>query len=255
MELVEQYMAGQSIASLARKFHMGHLTVRRLLESNGVAVRSPEEQKRLSRTRSVPMSHQLQERLVGELLGDGRIILGKHMSPFSFASKHIEYAQWMASLFSLEHIPLAKGGVKRIEQQDARTGRTYMRYAFLTKGTVELHAFGAAWYAAGKKSIPTTLVLSKLAVLHWWLGDGTIGRRCGFFCTDCFTSQEVERLSKDLNRLFDICSRPVRRRNPNGNEVFRIYLPRVSLVKMLNSIGMPPLKCLAHRWKIDGGLS
>lgn len=246
--IVQEYQSGSSITALALRYHMSWLTIRHLLLDANVPLRTLREAQRLCRRCSAPMSTELQERVKGELLGDGRIVVGKHLSYFVFASKHREYAEWLLSWFKQERVPIGKGGVCRVEQYDARTMKTYTRYTFRTKSTEEFHSIGVTWYVNGVKRAPPDLLLSKLSVLHWWLGDGSIGNGCGHFCTDCFTADVVSKLSLLLNELFGIDSRVVQRKNPNGEIVHRIYMRKTSLTKMLDEIGHSPIACLAYRW-------
>jgi hypothetical protein len=69
-------------------------------------------------------------------------------------------------------------------------------------------------------------------------------------CTDGFSAEDVEFLSTGLNRLLDMESRSVSRKNPKGNKIFRIYIPWRDLEKMWQFIGDPPIAPLAHRWRL-----
>ena len=50
------------------------------------------------------------------------------------------------------------------------------------------------------KFVPLNIeeLLTPLALVHWIMGDGYSSDNCTFICTDNFTKQDVERLTKIL---------------------------------------------------------
>lgn len=247
-ELVAAYNDGASISSPARRHKKAWSTIKSVLVAHGAQLRSVEEAKALSRHRSRPMSQQLMSRLTGELLEDGAIEMGKKLSCFAFSSKHKDYMSWLARLVSVD-VPLAKGRVREVCSYDKRTGKQYTQHRFRTLGTVEIHALGTMWYPDAVKTVPDDLRLDRHILLHWWLGDGSVGNRCGFLCTDNFT--DVRRLSFLLNSTWNWNTRPRKRTNPSGTRVTRIYIPRTSLERMWGIMDDPPIASLAYRWRLQ----
>lgn len=47
-------------------------------------------------------------------------------------------------------------------------------------------------------------LLTPLGLAHWIMGDGSFSDNCTFICTDNFTKQDVERLTKVLGNKFGI---------------------------------------------------
>jgi hypothetical protein len=249
-EIADDYASGMSARQIALCRKTSDWTIRKLLALKRVRLRSLKETGCIRFYKSIPMTSQLMEIIDGELLGDGGIINYKYGSSFSFSTKHNEYAIWLASFFSKENVDFVGSGVRMLRRFDKRTGKRRIEFNFRTKSTSEMKEIGQRWYKGGRKVIPLDLSLSNISLLHWWLGDGSRDKKSGIghFCTDAFTEREVCRLSRLLNNLIGIESRVVKRKNPNGNGVFRIQVSRLDLDRMFDFIGDAPLTCLAYRW-------
>lgn len=235
---------------LAKKFHLANATIKQILIENNIKIRSKEESKRLSREHHIEIPGTLMEIICGEMLGDGSMYSSKYQAACKFTSKHLDYMEWLFSCFNRFSIPMSKSGIRKVQQFDKRTNKTYTRFYFGTKCSTEIKNIYDAWYISGTKTVPKNLKLTPTTALHWWLGDGYVSTRCGFLCTDCFTKKEVDFLSELLNATFGLNTKTYPRKNPSGKVVYRIYLPQKTLVKLLSIIGEPPIKSLSYRWEI-----
>lgn len=252
-QISQAYMEGASMREIALQMRASPTTIKNVLVGRDVSFRSVAETATLTYSRSIPITQSLLETIEGELLGDGSIRHYRHISSFVFSSKHKEYAQWLSNFFIREKVELGRSGVYPVVWFDERIQKTCIRFSFYTRGTSEFRAIGDRWYRNGTKIVPPDLHLSKTSLLHWWLGDGSRDKYDGFgrLCTDAFEEHEVYFLSSLLNDLVAIESTVILRKNPNGTEVLRIYIPRLDLDKMLSFLGSAPLACLAHRWGIQ----
>ena len=95
------------------------------------------------------------------------------------------------------------------------------------------------------KFVPLNIeeLLTPLGLAHWIMGDGYYSVNCTFICTDNFTKQDVETLSKVLGNKFGIkatLKRCFASKNKDGVEVWRIRTSRLSMVK-LKTLAVPYL--------------
>ena len=84
------------------------------------------------------------------------------------------------------------------------------------------------------KFVPLNIeeLLTPLGLAHWIMGDGYYSDNCTFICTDNFTKQDVERLTKILGNKFGIkatLKRCFASKNKDGIEVWRIRTSRLSM--------------------------
>jgi hypothetical protein len=108
-----------------------------------------------------------------------------------------------------------------------------------------LSAVRSRWYVGKKKIVPADFVLSPLAALHWYVGDGSLHKQNPriVFCTDGFDDLSVRRLLKQL----ELCGfrprlRYSRKKHP------RIELGVDDVAKWLSWIGPCPVPELSHKW-------
>jgi hypothetical protein len=108
------------------------------------------------------------------------------------------------------------------------------------------------WYKNGVKIVPKGLNLTKMMLLHWWMGDGFINKRSrqAYICTDSFQSKEVLYLVGKINELVGTNSKLKYRKNPGGAVIPRIYFSKTDIKLFLNFIGESPVKSLEYRWRI-----
>lgn len=137
------------------------------------------------------------EILIGALLGDGCLTLGKHsVNPqFIYVSKSKQHVEFVCNNF-MEYSYTEK--IKYMSYFDKRTNKTYERYTFRTISDKELSELYKEWYSNGKKHIPKSLILTSTICLIWYIGDGCIcnsnkdNSQYIKLSTHCFLKEEQE---------------------------------------------------------------
>jgi len=79
-------------------------------------------------------------------------------------------------------------------------------------------------------------MLTPVGLAHWIMGDGYYNRGIVKICTDNFTQEEVLKLIKVLDNKFEIKSSINRRKNANGNIVWRIRVRKLSMEKLIKLV-------------------
>ena len=103
----------------------------------------------------------------------------------------------------------------------------------------ELHRL---WYkeinSKYKKILPDGIeeMLTPIGLAHWIMGDGYYDDGVVKICTVNFTQEEVLKLIKVLENKFEIKSSINRRKNPNGNIVWRIRVRKLSMEKLIKLV-------------------
>ncbi len=96
------------------------------------------------------------------------------------------------------------------------------------------------WYPNDKKSVPKTIELTPIVVLHWYLGDGTLDNERGVeFCTEGFDADSIEYLREKLTNIVEV---DVTKRN-------RLLVPNRSVFEFFEYVGhSAPFEDYAHKW-------
>jgi hypothetical protein len=204
-----------------------------------------------------------EEVLTGCLLGDGSLmkynkLSGKSFPRFSKKNKYEDHIEFVAKeMFSI----LWK---ERISFEVHKKYRT--KYYLLRSGVHKyLEPYFQKWYPKEnnyKKVVPKDLVITPKVLLHWFLDDGYSTRRKGYgrrcrqikiaLCTECFSKEEQDFLSKQLFDNFGIKSRVGPASWKNSKEVrhsWRIYINQSDADLFFKTIGPPPVQSLAYKWK------
>ena len=154
-----------------------------------------------------PLTKRQIEIINGCLLGDGTIEKPNHGGNCRFTEGHTiayeeyvlnlykEFGEWANKIhYKKEKSSFVKG---RLVNAKAQVHIRSKKHDFLT-------TLRSLWYPDGIKIIPTELELTPLTLTHWYCGDGYITEYNCLFCTDGFTTDEVNLLSAKLKYTFDI---------------------------------------------------
>lgn len=178
------------------------------------------------------------EIVTGEMLGDGYIKYDpftpgtKGRLQFTFSSDILHYVKY------LKHVALAPICTEFEPTpwpNPETTGKKTTQYSISTKSLESISKLHSSWYKKenGKniKFVPLNIeeLLTPLGLAHWIMGDGYYSDNCTFICTDNFTKQDVERLTKILGNKFGIKATLKKRKNKDGIEVWRIRTSRLSM--------------------------
>jgi LAGLIDADG DNA endonuclease family/Proton-conducting membrane transporter/NADH-Ubiquinone oxidoreductase (complex I), chain 5 N-terminus/NUMOD1 domain len=182
------------------------------------------------------------EIITGELLGDGHIRYNPKNFPkvngrlaFTFSTKilyYVEYLKYEALGF------ICTKSKPTPWPNPLFSNKEPTQYWFSSKQLPILSELHHLWYkeidGKYKKKIPDGIeeMLTPVGLAHWIMGDGYYGDGAVKICTDNFTQEEVLKLIKVLDNKFEIKSSINRRKNPNGNIVWRIRVRKLSMEKL-----------------------
>ncbi len=238
-ELVDRYVAGESCYDIARDLDTHPENIRKILAKLHISRRSRKELAKIA-AHDIPMSQELQERLVGWLLGDGCLQHTGFTSYFQLSSKHEEYIDFAKNAFEKEGIRCRK-----YKQVDKTYKTTSFRLATIC--TLQFEEERCKWYKGKIKIVPNDIVLSSVAIQHWIMDDGTLDKKKGHmrFCTCSFSVEECELLSQKLNEFLGITNASwviEKKKYP------RIYVPKRHVKCLLNKAGNCNIECFIYKW-------
>lgn len=182
------------------------------------------------------------EIITGELLGDGHIRYNPNSSPcyngrleFTFSAKilyYIEYLKYEALSF------ICTKSKPTPWPNPLLSNKEPTQYWFSSKRLPIFSELHLLWYKEidGKyiKILPERIeeMLTPIGLAHWIMGDGYYDDGGVKICTDNFTQEEVLKLIKVLENKFEIKSSINRRKNSNGNIVWRIRIRKLGMEKL-----------------------
>jgi len=230
-------------------------TVKNWLKKLGVKIRSRSEAQRISQSNHVDLCVELLEVLNGLMLGDGHLSLAKWSSFYQHGSKFRGLLVWLSD--ELNRYGIRQSGTIYIQRHKKYS---VVSFHYVSRCYVELKLIHPKWYRPateeerkkGKKYIkilPADLKLTPLTCLHWFIGDGYLGK-CGKYtnyvslCTQGFTEKEVYLLVSLLKSLGFKATK-------HKNKGIRICVK--STEDFFNYIGPCPngIKgCLGYRWPL-----
>lgn len=195
------------------------------------------------------LSDEFMEHFCGLMLGDGSLT-NKRKSPksssLSVSSIHIDYIQYLSTIFELENIEY------KIIQKKGGFENSKMAFEIETKFYPIFSELEKVWYQydnAGKrrKTIPQELCLSKNSLLQWYIGDGYVVNHNEkpqriMFCTDRYNEQELQNI---MNKLSDFCGGMVVQLADRN----RIRIPKKQMHIFLENIHFSPVKSFEYKWK------
>jgi hypothetical protein len=251
-----EYESGTSARELTRRYRIGSRRIRKMILDAGGSIRSRSESASVRCTRcfgSWELNARDEAILDGLLLGDACIIKrGGYRAFLDMSASHRDWAAWPQTVLSVRNTS--------VTEYQAKHGFTAGRpmWHFRTGLYESLRLWRQRWYPDGRKHIPRDVRVSPLALLAWYLGDGSLHyrrRQAGvpiaeaILCTDGFLSDEVMWLAAQLRErtglkwyASDVGVRC------NGERKARICLPASDLVAFFSLVGSCPVPSLGHRW-------
>lgn len=193
-----------------------------------------------SKSRKIPIIINETERniLDGLMLGDGHIDSNNFCGRYTQGCKYLEFLEHIKLLLPLDWGPI---------WEDKKQNCYHLKSHF----TPTLLEFKKRWYPSGKKIVPKDLILSKEAILYWFLGDGSIrfGNKSKFpnskhyeikLATDGFTREDNLFLVEQLGVI------GIRSSVLKYNQI-RIFTE--SNEKFFKLLGSCPVNCYNYKWR------
>lgn len=183
----------------------------------------------------------MKELIDGLLLGDGSLDKRAKNARYRHSCKHKEYIEFIINELSKFNVITST-----IYDKDNGygTGRVYQCYS---KISTELTINYLRWYNDKKKVLPDDIELTKLSLLHWYIGDGCLDIDKGYLrqiniAAHSFTFEEREILCSKLTDLgFKVSN------TKNG----KINICKSSVLSFLSYIGECPVECYKYKFNIS----
>ena len=197
-EIIEKYKSGLSTYQLASEYGFSREKIRKCLRRHGVDRRTQAEINHMRYANHTKLSSQTLDMIVGWLLGDGSIWYTGKQAYFCLTSKHKEYIDYANDIMKAEGLECRVNKV--IDKKYNSTA-----YKMFTPSTIQFAELYNIWYPGGKKIVPKSLKLTKVAIKNWIMDDGTRDKKKGHLrlCTCSFTVDECEYLSSELNKILE----------------------------------------------------
>lgn len=206
---LEQKLTDQEIG---KKFGMSLGQVHRL--RNKYNIKSIESYKRHHKQE---LDQKEKEFLIGVLLGDGHLRWRNKGSGKSYpelileqSSKHFEYVLWLKEQIK-DWIDNPNKKIKQVRKVNKKNGMIYHSYPLKTICHPVFIDFYNGFYVDSKKTLNIDFIkqyFTELSLSVWIMDDGTISKnRNIMICSNSFSKQENEELSKLLNEKFGISSK------------------------------------------------
>ncbi|MHA2232742.1 MAG: hypothetical protein ACXAB4_09650, partial [Candidatus Hodarchaeales archaeon] len=137
------------------------------------------------------------KRLAKEL-GSNTLSTTEAIQKYNFTAKKLVNAQ--IAHFRLHKSPLEEPWIRYVAKQFENDSYsvnfvpTNRSIHMTTQGTVQLYNQYRLWYPSSKKQVPKNLNLTPEIVLHWYVGDGSLGKNQALLHTQCFKKSGNEYL-------------------------------------------------------------
>lgn len=175
---------------------------------------------------------QIKEIIVGSLLGDADIEMGKRALNGRFKiTQSIKYEDYLYMLFDI-FSQFCLSSPKSIKYFDTRTQKEYSSLYLRTRRLSIFTDYYKLFYVHGKKVIPHNIydLLSPLGLAHWIQQDGSYHKisKGITLCTDSFEKEEVVMLRSVLQEKFNLrCT--IQKAPGKSLNRFRIYISAKSV--------------------------
>ena len=200
--LVKAYEAGESAASLARRFEANVWTILDRLRKAGVRIRTYVEQNERRLDLDWRQAKKLRAIVDGLLLGDGSIDRKGLLRVEQARVRQgwlKEVATRLADLGATSKIIKIPPRERVLAGRKIRSSGGHLLY---TPAYIELKAERERWYPKGTKHVPADVSFDPCALAYWFCGDGTYDESGAlFFCTNSFLRKDVEFLATGLVKL------------------------------------------------------
>lgn len=268
------YDQGFSTGEVSRRLEVNVLKVKRYLSQMGYEFSQADGSRRSTKSRfdNVELNTKLLEIIEGNLLGDGSITIQKntskpHLVPrsavYAHDTKSFAQIQWLMKLLEDNGLPVRERiNFKSACQHEIKSGPNAGtivnhkdKFGFKSTAQPSLLELREKWYKP-KKIIPIDLNLTPIMLLHWYLGDGSLGAtkyaNYVIFYTYGFTKENVHFLQHRLEEDFGLVSFVYPRSKAN-NEQYYICLSskRENVMHFFQTIGPCPPELIAdygHKW-------
>jgi LAGLIDADG DNA endonuclease family protein len=113
------------------------------------------------------------EVVVGSLLGDGSLELGKGKYPRLKITRQIIDRSYLEAQYNVFK-ELCSSPISEVDRYDSRYGKTHKYCQFKTRNVPAFLKYYHEWYGSGSRQVPENLQLSPLILAIWFADDGCV---------------------------------------------------------------------------------
>lgn len=247
LNIIKDYLLGESLMRLQDKYNYNFSTIRGFLFRNGIKIRNVKESvKKFHKQLTLKLDSYFDEMIIGWTLGDGGFRLVKHgINPyFTYTDKHKEYIEYVKDFLLKYNIECS-----------IRINKVTNCYQLKTKVYPEFHKYYNLFYGyegtkpnGQKRKILPDIKLSPTILKNWYIGDGC---SCKYTPKSDLHRGSIVNEHKNqfiINELNSIC----------GVKCYEYktfctyYFNNSQLKKLLEYIGDCPVECYKYKWIIKG---
>lgn len=239
-DIIKEYLDGESMNKLSIKYNINLGTLRYHLIKNSVKVRSVKES--FMEKPEIKLSKEFRSLIIGLILGDGSLRLSKNFKNpyFTYTDKHKEVHEYLITIF---------------EQNGIKCSKIFYRketkcYSFQTETRKEFLELYDLFYPKDemekqkqKRKILPNIILDKIMLLWWFIGDGSSTRqsKAKTHRGQISCKHYNEFILSQLKQFGD-CKYY---KYSNGGAY---YLNNKSFIEFLRYIGECPIECYKYKW-------
>ena len=198
--------------------------------------------KSLKINNSIELSNYQKEVLIGTMLGDGWLGIGKECVNPRFRTAHCvtqkEYSEHLIKIFNNLHW---KCSYHKYKNPDKRTGKYYESYVVESPNNPALLYFYNLFYKNGKKVIPIELLddFTEVSLAFMFMDDGFKTKSGYQIATNCFTIEELDKFRIMLKLKFNI--------ETTLHKSKELYIPSKSKDTFTNLIKPYIIPCMQYK--------
>ncbi|CAN5163635.1 hypothetical protein BH09PAT1_BH09PAT1_7890 [soil metagenome] len=243
--IINLYTSGLSFSQVGKKVDKNATYVGRVLKRHGTTIRYSGKEhfgsRKSTSLRDKKVTPEILNIINGLLLGDGSISKDGRLILGTVSKEYIEFTSRQLNNCGIE---------TRIYSQNHKQSWGNSPIWYLSTKTIPiLNSIYDKWYGDGKKrKIPSDLVLSQSALLHMYIGDGSLSKVSKYIqiSTHCFSFTSLnllQHLLKEKNIVSSILS-------AGEGKGYTINIYGVSCQNFLDYIGVCPVEDYRYKWKL-----
>ena len=242
-EIIALYESGVSQCEIGKIYGVGNSNIRYYLIKAGISLRGLKESVSKSiKTKEINETTELNENMIGWILGDGSIRLAKQaVNPFfNYTDKKKDHIDHVANILTLYNIKYSIFFNQKNEcyQLQSECLPYFKKYYDLFYGYEGLNENNQ------KRKILPDVILTPTILLNWYIGDGSVKSFC-----DCKNNGGTIscKYKNDfvINQLKDMFGHVACHSYKSGNNY---YFNHMAFCKMLKYIGPCPIDSYKYKW-------
>ena len=235
-EIIEKYLSGISANQICIEKSINISSVMYLLRKNNIPIRSISENVNNYYTKKknciINFDEELNDILLGNLLGDGSIRLSMANCIYTHTDKHLEYVEWIKDIFKKYNV---NGNISKTNNNC---------YSYRSETCEQFNKYYEMFYKE-KRIVPNNILLNKIILRQWYISDGHLKYNGYSHAIEIAKTPYNDILMKQLKNIFgDNCSYHLDNKNGYG----KYYLPVAYTNSFFNYIGDCPSPCYNYKW-------